>query len=137
MAPPIKPLEARFMSFVLVSPSGCWLWQGTKNKDGYGKIWVQETKSQSTAHRVSMMLFRDEIPTGKMVCHTCDIPSCVNPLHLYIGNGYTNQQDAVSRKRHRESRKTHCAKGHEYTEKNTYLWNNTRHCISCRKGRTK
>ena len=28
--------------------------------------------------------------------------------------------------------KTHCDHGHEFTEKNTYVWNGERHCRKCR-----
>jgi hypothetical protein len=29
-------------------------------------------------------------------------------------------------------KKTHCKNGHEYTEENTYMWNNIRYCKKCR-----
>lgn len=38
-------------------------------------------------------------PVGRRVylCHTCDVPRCVNPAHLYEGNASTNGRDAHAR----------------------------------------
>lgn len=72
------------------------------NKDGYGSI--QETgkdfKRHYLAHRVAFMVYHNvEIPEGKIVLHSCDNPSCVNPFHLSIGTHYDNVQDKVKKGR--------------------------------------
>src|SRR4051794_1324537 len=46
-----------------------------------------------TAHRAD--------PEGKLVCHTCDNPPCVNPAHLFVGTDKDNAQD-----RERKGRRT-------------------------------
>lgn len=87
----------RFLQFVK-EENGCWLWQSTKKKNGYGTF-SYESKKQS-AHRVSYRIFKGEIPIGMQVHHKCDNPSCVNPLHLWIGFQTHNIRDAIAKGRH-------------------------------------
>lgn len=124
------PIFFRFNMKWEPNKRGCWEWTSTLSKAGYGKIWYEG--KQIPAHRMAWAIHRGPIPKGAMICHICDNPKCVNPLHLYIGDGFTNQQDAVNRKRHKEARKTHCPKGHPYSISNTYLWRNQRACRKCR-----
>lgn len=85
-------------SFIPVTESGCWIWEKGVDKDGYGNF---STKARETirAHRISYFIYKGEIPKGKMVLHTCDTPSCVNPNHLYIGDNYDNMRDRSVRGR--------------------------------------
>lgn len=78
--------------------TGCWLWIGGLNGLGYGRISI--SKKQTSAHRFSYKTMNGEIPIGLIICHTCDQPSCVNPLHLFIGSNKDNTQDMISKQRH-------------------------------------
>ena len=77
--------------------NGCWIWQGTKDKGGYGKI-CHEAKHMR-AHRVSYQLHVGELTADMFVCHSCDNPSCVNPKHLFLGTHKDNMIDMVRKDR--------------------------------------
>ena len=93
------PLEVRFWRFVDQGGlDDCWEWQGAKSSKSYGLI--KHHGKNLGAHRVSYEMYKGPIPKGKMVCHHCDNPPCINPAHLYAGTHKTNGQDMVRRGRH-------------------------------------
>lgn len=70
----------------------CWLWKGTIN-NGYGIFYCNGLRIR--AHIISYIIFKNEVPKGKEVCHKCDNPSCVNPNHLYLGTHQDNMKDTI------------------------------------------
>lgn len=44
-------------------------------------------------------MYLEDWDSSLQVLHTCDNPSCVNPLHLYMGTITDNLNDAYSRDR--------------------------------------
>lgn len=81
-----------------VTESGCIIWLKAISKKGYGRATFNGRVVP--AHRVSYILSEGEIPDGMIVCHSCDIPSCVNPNHLFLGTHKDNAQDAIKKGRH-------------------------------------
>jgi hypothetical protein len=87
-----------FLNFVEKDQNGCWLWQRSKTKDGYGNFSINGMKV--LVHRWSFEFFKGRIPAGLVVCHACDVPACLNPDHLFLGSQAENMQDMVNKNRH-------------------------------------
>lgn len=60
--------------------SGCWLWVGECNDNGYGRFSVKGRKVY--AHRSSYEIHVGPIPEGLHIDHLCRVRNCVNPEHL-------------------------------------------------------
>jgi hypothetical protein len=87
-----RPFEDRFWSRVPeATPGECWGWAGGRGSKGYGSI-LRDGKFIG-AHRASWIIHYGEIPDGLDVLHHCDNPSCVNPLHLFVGTHKDNMDD--------------------------------------------
>jgi len=61
-------------------------------------------------HRVAYEHHRGPIPPGLFVCHSCDVPICVNPDHLFLGTGAENTADKMRKNRHIKGEQVHTAK---------------------------
>jgi hypothetical protein len=96
-------------AFHALMPKGpdCWLWQGSRNDAGYGRVSINGRMWM--AHRASYVLFVGSIPVGLVVRHKCDVPQCVRPGHLELGTHKDNMRDKMKRGRWRgnTSRRRH------------------------------
>ena len=110
----------------------CILVTKSISSSGYGTVWFEKRRQQ--AHRVAWIKAYGPIPQGLHVLHKCDVKACVNPEHLFLGTHKDNMHDmkVKGRARSPNSDKTHCPKGHEYTEDNVYRdpqgWRKCRTC---------
>jgi hypothetical protein len=86
----------RFLQYVHKTEN-CWNWTGYLNERGYGQF--DYNQKTCLAHRVSFILFKEAIPEGLFILHSCDNRKCVNPDHLRIGTNQENMNDKVARGR--------------------------------------
>lgn len=135
-----SPLE-RFNRSIKIDENGCWIWQLSDNKNGYGIFVVDGKKVR--AHIWSYLHFVGEYDRHLDIDHTCHNSSgckggkscihrrCVNPEHL---EPITRKENANRGEcGHYLSSKTHCKRGHEFTVSNTKIvkgrFRNCRECI--------
>lgn len=97
---PRKSPEDRFWAKVdKRGDSGCWEWQASRSALGYGYFRMSMDEWMWLAHRASWVFANGPIPTGMLVCHHCDNPPCVNPMHLFLGLDRDNTADRVRKGR--------------------------------------
>lgn len=130
----LDPLE-RLLLHVKKVPGdlACWPWIGAKKPTGYGNFWL-DGKSVG-AHVASFILHGGIIPFGYEVHHKCNNTQCVRPQHLEAVTPSKNILESVN---HWNRNKTHCIRGHEFNEGNTYYrqrgTTSMRQCRLCKRG---
>lgn len=115
-------LATRFMMKVSIPcisghvvKSPCWEWVGSKQKKGYGLFKQGKHGGTTLAHRISYEIFSGvKVPDNLTIDHLCRNRECVNPAHLEVVTLQENQARRVL--------VTHCPRGHEYTDDNTYVY---------------
>jgi len=107
------------MARIKIMPSGCWEWQNHRNSLGYaeggfgGRTWI--------ITRLMYCATQGGFDPKLDICHTCDNPPCVNPLHLWLGSRAANIQDSVEKGRHFLAQATHCKRGHPFAGNNLHV----------------
>jgi len=105
--------------------AGCWIFLGKRDKKGYGTAGMH-----GSAHRLFYVCLVGPVPDGLQIDHLCRVKHCVNPEHMEP----VTVQENLRRKYEAMPRRTHCQRGHAYTESNTYItYRGHQECIECRK----
>ena len=94
--PPIQTL-AQLHVRCTAGENGCILYRKTQHRYGI----IVTIHGRDTVSRSAWRLSRGPIPEGMEVCHSCDVPRCCNPDHLFLGTHADNMQDKVAKGRHR------------------------------------
>lgn len=120
--------------------SGCLIWTGTTKYDGYGQISIGQGADAKPlrryAHRVAWVYAHGrDIPAGLTIDHLCDNPSCVEWSHLRPATIRANTLRSSVAFVAVNARKTHCARGHEFTPENVRTYRGGRHCRACNRER--
>lgn len=78
----LDDLPEFFRSRIQVSPTGCWLWQGEINRNGYGTYVIRPTpgiRKRRMAHIEVYVLVKGEYDRTLLLDHGCRTRSCCNP----------------------------------------------------------
>lgn len=100
--------------------TGCWLWIGQLDKDGYGDIQYKHKKIK--IHRLAAHLYRSlALNSPLLVCHKaiCPNKNCFNPEHTFDGTYSDNNT------------KTHCNRGHDMSVHAYRGPRGNRYCREC------
>jgi hypothetical protein len=129
------------MEKVDVSWTGCWLWTGQLQPNGYPRFMVGSrsdgTRKKTLAHRWSYEHFKGPIPAGLTIDHLCTQPACVNPEHLEAVPHAINLRrgDTIAA---RNAQVTHCPQGHPYEGDNLVIdHKGARTCRTCRQTKSR
>lgn len=83
-------------------PNDCWPWKASRRNNGYGALCYGRDgrKVSYQAHVVAKILdVGRDLKHAEQVNHHCDVKTCCNPAHLYIGTREDNMRDAIERGR--------------------------------------
>ena len=101
----------------------CWMWTGRLNEKGYGLVSIKGKECK--VHRFMYLCLVGPIPDGLELDHVCRNRACINPAHMEPVTHRVNM-------RRSGDVKTHCLRGHEYTDDNTYYCRgSSRMCRTC------
>jgi len=114
-----KAAKDRFFDRISPEPnSGCWLWTGATNLNGYGCFSPSQKRNSSVyAHRFSYEMHVGPIAEGMVIDHLCRVRCCVNPAHMEIVTRGENVRRGIA-PAHVARRAGTCERGHPLAKDN-------------------
>jgi HNH endonuclease/NUMOD4 motif len=106
--------------------------------DKLGYRFVTLAGRRRPVHQLVLEAFVGSRPDGYESLHGNDVPSDNRLTNLRWGTRADNVQDAVERRRHVHSKRTHCPRRHPLEAPNLVSWherNGKRSCRSCHRAR--
>jgi hypothetical protein len=103
----------------IVKTDSCWYFSkksGSLHKQYPKFMWKGESIH---AHRLSYLMYVGNISGFLNVYRNCGDNGCINPEHLFAGDARDAAISRVNRGSNPFANKTHCMRGHEFTQENT------------------
>ena len=122
----VLTIEERLFRHRWLNETGCWVWTGKLQPNGYAMTFLGsraqgQRRSRVYVHRLAYELWRGPIPSGLDLDHLCRVRSCFNPAHLEPVTRAVNTRrgDGPALLARLNGSKTHCKSGHPFTAENT------------------
>lgn len=128
---PPAPIIERLLEHSHLTETDCWEHQGPRTKKGYVRITIGSRLDGTQRPEYVHILAWEELvgPRDRSLTldHLCENKACWNPLHL-------EQVTNAENKKRGGDRMTHCRRGHERNERNTYIKRDgKRQCRVCKR----
>ena len=81
-----------------IDSNGCWICTSHK-PNGSGYTHVRRNGKRFKTHRYMYECIIKAIDEGLHLCHSCDVPLCINPYHMFEGTALDNMKDRDKKKR--------------------------------------
>jgi hypothetical protein len=107
-------------------------------RDGHLQVQFARGDEVSTVmvHRLVLEAFTGPCPDGMEGCHDNGSPSDNRLTNLRWDTRSANRHDTVRHGVDHNASRTHCLRGHEFSEENTHVADGRRHCRTCQRIRT-